>query len=205
MRRFDPKKDYYRLLGVSKNASQKQIDQAYRAEARMCHPDLGGSEEKMKSLNEAYEILKDRLTRKAYDDEREPPGRAPRRAVHSSSPAFNPEAAARSGTLKVPVASKDVVWLSISSVACFWGGVILLTYVEYLIFEERSSQAWLLRVAPLTLFGLGVLLAHAAFNIKRLRTIKPLYARLIYALRKGILWAAGFVAAILLIIFFYEF
>lgn len=199
MRRFDPRKDYYRVLGVSRSATPKQIDQAYRAEARKSHPDLGGSEERMKSLNEAYAVLKDRDMRKAYDGEREP-----RRTSYNAPPAFDPRAAARSGTLKVPVASKDVVWLAAGSVACFWAGAILLSYIEYRIFEERDSQAWLMRLGPLGLFVLGVLLAYSALNIRRLRAIKTLRARLLYAVRKGVLWAAAFVAAILLIIFFYD-
>ncbi|MCL6472451.1 MAG: DnaJ domain-containing protein [Firmicutes bacterium] len=64
-------KDYYAILGISKNASQKEIKDAYRKLARKYHPDANNSnketEEKFKEINEAYEVLKDPEKRKQYD------------------------------------------------------------------------------------------------------------------------------------------
>jgi len=63
-------KDYYELLGVKPDASDKDIKSAYRRLARKYHPDVSkesGAEEKIKSINEAYEALKDPARRKAYD------------------------------------------------------------------------------------------------------------------------------------------
>ena len=67
MSQFDSSKDYYGVLGVDKDASQVEIDRQYKREASKHHPDRGGSEERMKSLNEAYGVLKDKSLRSSYD------------------------------------------------------------------------------------------------------------------------------------------
>ena len=62
--------DYYATLGVSKSASRKKIDKAYRKLARQYHPDRNkdaGAEDKFKQVNEAYEVLKDDDKRAKYD------------------------------------------------------------------------------------------------------------------------------------------
>jgi len=68
MSQFDRNKDYYGVLGVDKEASRNEIDRQYKRQAAKHHPDRGGSEEQMKSLNEAYGVLKDSTARRAYDD-----------------------------------------------------------------------------------------------------------------------------------------
>jgi molecular chaperone DnaJ len=60
-------KNYYDILGVKKDASADEIKKAFRRLARKHHPDAGGSEEKFKELNEAYEILSDTEKRAQYD------------------------------------------------------------------------------------------------------------------------------------------
>lgn len=64
-------KDYYRILGVDKNAGQDEIKKAYRRLAVKYHPDKNKdnpqAEAKIKELNEAYEVLKDPEKRKRYD------------------------------------------------------------------------------------------------------------------------------------------
>lgn len=59
--------DYYKILGVPRNAQQDEIKKAYRKLARKNHPDAGGDEEKFKEINEAYEVLSDEKKRKLYD------------------------------------------------------------------------------------------------------------------------------------------
>ncbi len=62
------KRDYYEVLGVAKSASDDDIKRAFRKLAVKYHPDkAGGSEEKFKEINEAYEVLKDKQKRQRYD------------------------------------------------------------------------------------------------------------------------------------------
>lgn len=64
------KRDYYDILGVSKNASKEEIKKAYRKLALDWHPDRNKSsnaEKKFKEINEAYEILSDPKKKEAYD------------------------------------------------------------------------------------------------------------------------------------------
>lgn len=64
-------KDYYKSLGVAREASQDDIRKAFRKLAREYHPDVAkdkkGAEEKFKEINEAYEVLSDPAKRKKYD------------------------------------------------------------------------------------------------------------------------------------------
>lgn len=65
-------RDYYDILGVSKNASQDEIKKAFRKKARQYHPDVNKdnpkeAEEKFKEANEAYEVLSDETKKAQYD------------------------------------------------------------------------------------------------------------------------------------------
>src|SRR5947208_15764223 len=65
-------KDYYKTLGVPREASQDEIRKAFRKLAREYHPDVAKdkkkAEEKFKEINEAYEVLGDPAKRKKYDE-----------------------------------------------------------------------------------------------------------------------------------------
>jgi molecular chaperone DnaJ len=71
LRREMAGKDYYQILGVNRNASEKEIKQAYRRLARKHHPDLNpgdkSAEAKFKEINAAYEVLSNPENRKKYD------------------------------------------------------------------------------------------------------------------------------------------
>ena len=60
-------KDYYKILGVEKNASADEIKKAFRKLALKHHPDKGGDEAKFKEANEAYQVLSDQKKRAEYD------------------------------------------------------------------------------------------------------------------------------------------
>ncbi|HLT18289.1 MAG TPA: J domain-containing protein [Thermomicrobiales bacterium] len=63
-------KDYYEVLGVSRDADADEIKKAYRKKARKYHPDVytgADAEEKFKEINEAYQVLSDEEKRKRYD------------------------------------------------------------------------------------------------------------------------------------------
>jgi DnaJ-class molecular chaperone len=65
--------DYYTLLGIAPNATQRQIKMAYRQRMKQAHPDLAGAEHKAqrealaKQINEAYRVLSDPMQRRRYD------------------------------------------------------------------------------------------------------------------------------------------
>jgi molecular chaperone DnaJ len=64
------KRDYYEVLGISKNASDDEIKRAFRTKAMQYHPDRNKSpdaESKFKEINEAYEVLKDPSKKSMYD------------------------------------------------------------------------------------------------------------------------------------------
>jgi len=58
---------YYELLGVAKDAVDKDLKKAYRLKSLKLHPDKGGSEEEFKEMKYAYDVLMDTKKRKAYD------------------------------------------------------------------------------------------------------------------------------------------
>src|SRR5262245_48076951 len=63
-------RDYYQTLGIGRDASTEEVQQAYRKLARRHHPDVNknpGAEESFKEINEAYQVLKDPNTRRRYD------------------------------------------------------------------------------------------------------------------------------------------
>src|SRR3954452_14675795 len=63
-------RDYYDVLGVSRDASPEELQQAFRRQARRNHPDINkdpGAEERFKEINEAYSALSDPELRRKYD------------------------------------------------------------------------------------------------------------------------------------------
>src|SRR6187399_782222 len=77
MKASESNKDYYVVLGVGEDATKSEIERQYKRQASKHHPDRGGSEERMKSLNEAYGVLKNVTLRSSYDAYRRSPGTIP--------------------------------------------------------------------------------------------------------------------------------
>ncbi|MDA3919597.1 MAG: DnaJ domain-containing protein [Salinisphaera sp.] len=83
-------KDYYKILGVARDASVDDVKRAYRKLARKYHPDVSAEDDagdRFREANEAYEVLKDPEKRAAYDQI--PPGGA-RTASPGQRPGFEP-------------------------------------------------------------------------------------------------------------------
>lgn len=59
--------DHYKILGVSRNASDDDIKKAFRRQSLIHHPDKGGNEEKFKEINESYTVLQDPQSRRTFD------------------------------------------------------------------------------------------------------------------------------------------
>src|ERR1019366_3787030 len=87
-------KDYYAILGVSRDAKPEEIRKAYRHLARKHHPDVNpgnkAAEEKFKEFSAAYEVLSDEKKRKIYDQygfysDNLPPGGYPGGPAHPGS------------------------------------------------------------------------------------------------------------------------
>ena len=143
MSQFDSSKDYYGVLGVDKEASQVEIDRQYRREASKHHPDRGGSEERMKSLNEAYGILRDKSLRSSYDAGRRRQSATP----HGFAPVTTPTA-------------RNVGFLgqSLSALLCLIGGMFLLLLVRF----QWFWFLWPLAILAVMILGFGIMLARSA-------------------------------------------
>ena len=68
--------DYYDILGVNRDASDKDLKSAYKKLSMQHHPDRGGNEEQFKKVNEAYSTLKDPQKRGMYDHQQNGGGQA---------------------------------------------------------------------------------------------------------------------------------
>lgn len=150
----DEDRDYYAVLGADEDASQGDIERLYKRLAVRHHPDRGGDEEEMKSVNEAYRTLGNEAARNAYDARRR--GRRHRARVHDD--------AAFSAPRSSPAAQADAVGGRLAGAALFlFAGLSLLLLV-------RFQYMWFL--FPLALLAaslvvVGVLLAHAALSLMR--------------------------------------
>jgi hypothetical protein len=141
MSRFDATKDYYDILGASENSSQRDIERLYRRSAARHHPDRGGSEERMKSLNEAYSVLKDEAVRQEYDTQRQ------RTVDFRFSPKSSP-----------PPRDVGLFGHFLSAFLCLLVGLFLLFLVRF----QWFWFLWPLGVLALFVILFGVLMARSA-------------------------------------------
>jgi hypothetical protein len=149
MSQFDRNKDYYGVLGVDKEASRNEIDRQYKRQAAKHHPDRGGSEEQMKSLNEAYAVLKDSTARRAYDDSQTTTAHS--RTTGSGLSDF------------VPVSSppaRDIGALGqcLNAGLCLAAGLFLLLLVR----TQWMWFLWPLAILAVFVVAFGVLMARSA-------------------------------------------
>ncbi len=144
MSEFDSKKDYYDILGADQRTSDRELERLYKRMAARRHPDKGGSEEEMKTLNEAYRVLHNQETRRDYDAERNQ-----RRG--SAGAAFVPRAA--------PTA-QDVGLFGhgLSALLCLLVGFFLLVLVRL----QWMFFLWPLVILAGSVIVFGVLMARSA-------------------------------------------
>jgi curved DNA-binding protein CbpA len=143
---FDSSKDYYSILGAQRNATRREIEKLYRRLARTRHPDRGGAEDDMKTLNEAYRVLHSDVTRSAYDAQL-------RRPVPTD------------GAVHVAGAAREVGASGqlLSALLCLLFGLMLLLLV-------RFNGLWFLWPLGILAFGVmlfGVIIAHSAMTNAR--------------------------------------
>ena len=148
MRESEPDKDYYSILGAGREATREEIERRYKRLARRHHPDRGGDEEEMKTLNEAWRVLGNEDSRRAYDSRRA----RPREAYRAHTPAASPSAHAD------PLSGRIV-----GALLCVFAGLVLLFLVKahYIFF------LWPLALLALGIVGFGVLMAHGALTFAR--------------------------------------
>lgn len=150
----EARKDYYEILGAESDASQSEIERLYKRLAVKHHPDRGGDEERMKSLNEAYRVLGDAEERGAYDARRGI-GR-PDVTGDDGDEAFEPYTS--------PSAQADALGGRMVAAALFiFIGLALLLLVRfhYVIF------LWPLALLAGFLVLVGVVMAHGALTFAR--------------------------------------
>ena len=152
LNQFDPKKNYYQVLGADDNASRLDIELLYRRLAHQRHPDRGGSEKAMKALNEAYAVLHDDATRKDYDKQRKRPRTAMTTHINTAPPAREVGGYGQ----------------GLNALACLATGFILLMLVRF----NGLWFLWPLGILALGVMLFGVMIAHSAVRSAR-ESLRP--------------------------------
>jgi len=171
----DRSKDYYAILGAAEDASRSELDRLYRRKAVEHHPDRGGCEEEMKNLNEAYRVLKDEGTRRAYDDER---GRARFVQAEFAERAVPPRAA--------PPAQLDAITHQVlASIVFILLGLVLLFVVrfQYVLF------LWPLALLAAFMVLVGIVQAHGVMGAVRSRLKATHPARRFVLVQEAVFWS----------------
>jgi len=142
MSQFDSHKDYYEILGATERASQRDLERLYKRRAAQHHPDKGGSEEEMKSLNEAYTVLRNTDTRHEYDVLRTQPAVS---FVPISSPA---------------AADVGLLGQGLSAFFCLLIGLFLL----FLVRIQWMRFLWPLALLAILVILFGIMMARSAMR-----------------------------------------
>ena len=149
MAQFDRNKDYYTTLGADETSTASEIDRLYKRLAVQHHPDRGGDEEEMKALNEAYCVLKDTETRRAYDAER--------------GNSFDEEGESEFDETYTPMSSPSATADAVSgqcvgAALCIAAGLFLLLLVRF----QWMWFLWPMIILAALVIFFGVLMAHGA-------------------------------------------
>jgi len=165
--KFDANKDYYAILGATQGSSRRDIERLYKHLARLHHPDRGGAEDKMKALNEAYDVLHNHLSRREYDARRRRP--IPRHRVPITS---------------APAREVGVSGQGLSAVLCILLGLFLLFLIRF----NGLWFLWPMSILGLGVAGFGLIMAHSAMtNARRLlRASHP--AKRFRAVQEVVFW-----------------
>jgi curved DNA-binding protein CbpA len=166
---FDSSKDYYSILGAEEDASLNDIERLYKRLAVQHHPDRGGNEEEMKSLNEAYGVLRDSETRRVYDAERRNPAtEAAADAIYTSPP------------LTVDAAAGQ----SLGAIMFIGAGLVLAFLVRF----QWIWFLWPLAILALCLVVVGLIMAHGA--LRRIEEQQRVSHRWLGVTLEVMFWAA---------------
>ncbi|MEW6129691.1 MAG: J domain-containing protein [Acidobacteriota bacterium] len=196
MQNFDSEKDYYDILGIDETATSEEIEKAYRTQARKHHPDAGGSEEAMKVLNEARDLLSDNETRLAYDKSRQSNS-----VVYGSSFAFEVNDSLRGDAFKTENDDEGFSGSAILAATCLGIGLPLLFLVE----SQWVFFLWPLRIGGIGLVLFGVWMAQSALAARH-RKLKKDKARHLSSrilLQQALFWAFTILIFAMLIVGLY--
>lgn len=149
MSEFDSRKDYYRILGADESTSGSELERLYKRLAARLHPDKGGSEEEMKSLNEAYRVLRNKETKRDYDAERIT-------RVGVAHAAFVPR------TTPTGPTAQDVGLFGhgLSALLCLLVGLFLLFLVRF----QWMFFLWPLLILAVLVIFFGILMVRSALR-----------------------------------------
>ena len=162
------KKDYYEILGASESSTQREIERLYKRRAAQSHPDRGGNEEEMKTLNEAYGVLGNAMKKEEYDRQR----------VTRTAP-FVP--------VTSPTAS-DVGLLGqgLSAFLCLLLGLFLLVLVR----SQWFWFLWPLAILSILVILFGVMLARGTLRAFNSSLPTSHRFRRLGALQEAVFWCA---------------
>lgn len=176
MAQFDHNKDYYRTLGANEESTAAEIERLYKRLAVRHHPDRGGCEEEMKALNEAYGVLKDTETRRAYDAER-------RNSFDEVNENDFDEAYA---PVSSPSATADAVsGQFVGAALCLAAGIFLLLLVRF----QWMWFLWPMIILAALVIFFGVLMAHGAMLSMREQFDQSHPARRHTGLQEAAFWS----------------
>jgi hypothetical protein len=156
-------RDYYAILGIDGNASEDEIRRAYRAKARQLHPDVGGTSDEMKLLNEAYEVLSDPASRKAHDRElvtrywEQDTARA--QALESDS-----------ATISTERQSPELRWLIGRAICSLLLGLACFAESGNRLLAPHAFYAWLIRGVALFFVLLGAAMLYTSHRVNQVRS-----------------------------------